>query len=120
MADILAFLFFFGAVALLVTAIVFLVEKKFKKSLMMLGLMLVSLILFIMAVMFTDIGTEATTEEVEPETVELTATVETATFNKKKNTVFAQLPDHTPGLSTSLRAHFPYNIPLEKIFSYSV
>ncbi|MEC0348049.1 hypothetical protein [Peribacillus frigoritolerans] len=71
MADILAFLFFFGAVALLVTAIVFLVEKKFKKALMMLGLMLVSLILFIIAVMFTDIGTEATTEEVEPETVEL-------------------------------------------------
>lgn len=121
MADILAFLFFFGAFALLVTAIVFLVEKKFKKALMMLGLMLVSLILFIIAVMFTDIGTEATTEEVEPETVELTATVETATFNKKKNTVFAQLPEHTPGRSSSLRAHFPYNIiPLEKIFSYSV
>ena len=84
MADILAFLFFFGAVALLVTAIVFLVEKKFKKALMMLGLMLVSLILFIIAVMFTDIGTEATTEEMEPEPFELTATVETATFNKKK------------------------------------
>ncbi|MGE7907484.1 hypothetical protein ACQKNS_24230 [Peribacillus sp. NPDC094092] len=90
---------FWGAVALLVTAIVFLVEKKFKKALMMFGLMLVSLILFIIAVMFTDIGTEATTEEVEPETVELTATVETATFNKKKNTVFAQFPDHTPGRS---------------------
>ncbi|MEY8755480.1 hypothetical protein AB9M93_13535 [Peribacillus frigoritolerans] len=90
---------FFGAVAFLVTAIVFLVEKKFKKALMMLGLMLVSLILFIIAVMFTDIGTEATTEVVEPETVELTATVETATFNKKKirslhNFQITHLGDH--------------------------
>ncbi|WHY15766.1 hypothetical protein QNH16_09045 [Peribacillus frigoritolerans] len=69
MAVILAFVFFFVAGALLVTAIIFLVEKKFKKSLMMLGLMLVSLILFIIAVMFTDIGTEATTEEGEKDVI---------------------------------------------------
>jgi hypothetical protein len=106
MADILAFLFFFGAVAFLVTAIVFLVEKKFKKALMMLGLMLVSLILFIIAVMFTDIGTEATTEVVEPETVELTATVETATFNKKKY-----------GLCTTSRSHTWAIIIVKSAFS---
>ncbi|MBT2646949.1 hypothetical protein J7E52_09490 [Bacillus sp. ISL-34] len=76
MADILAFLFFFGAGALLVTAIVFLVERKFKKALIMLGLMLVSLILFIIAVMFTDIGTEATTEEVEEDVITVYGTVQ--------------------------------------------
>lgn len=96
MADMLALLFLFGAGALLVTAIVFLIRKKFKKAFMMLGLMLVSLILFITAVMFTDTGTEETTEEAEPELVELTATVENATFNKKKNTVSALINTNLP------------------------
>ncbi|MBT2647215.1 hypothetical protein J7E52_10850 [Bacillus sp. ISL-34] len=57
------------------TAIIFLVEKKFKKALMMLGLMLVSLILFIIGVMFTDIGMEATTEEVEEDVITVYVTV---------------------------------------------
>ncbi|MGG0845225.1 hypothetical protein [Peribacillus simplex] len=95
-ADMLALLFLFGAGALLVTAIVFLVKKKFKKAFMMLGLMFASLILFITAVMFTDTGTEETTEEAEPELVELTATVETATFNKQKNTVSAIINTNLP------------------------
>lgn len=56
MADVLAILFLFGAATLLVTAIVFLVKMKFKKAFMMLGLMCVSFILFVTAVLFTDTG----------------------------------------------------------------
>lgn len=110
MADLLALLFILGAVVLFVTAIVFLIKKRFKKAFMFVGLMFLSFILFITSVMFTDTETVADETTEETESNELKAKVDKASFNKNTNTVSAVITTNLPE-GTLARLHLQSEKP---------